>query len=85
MTAHQLPGADVARSIGRDEAMVRGRFGVRGRDWRTQSADRFVIHIMWTGHRSGGITLTANPRLVPHRRTYANGLGVGSAIRWAKE
>jgi hypothetical protein len=32
MTAHQLPAADVARSIGRDEAMVRGRFGMRRRD-----------------------------------------------------
>ena len=46
MTAHQLTCADVARLIGRDDTMVRGWFGVRGRDWRTQSPDRFVIHVI---------------------------------------
>jgi len=46
--------------------MVRGWFGVRGRDWRTQSPDRFVIHIISElTIEHVGITLTANPRLVP--------------------
>jgi hypothetical protein len=46
--------------------MVRGWFGVRGRDWRTLSPDRFVIHIvseLVVEHV--GIALTGNPRLVP--------------------
>ena len=46
MRAHDLTSADVARCIGRDESMVRGWFGVRGRDWRTQSPQRFVVHII---------------------------------------
>jgi len=66
MSAHELTSADVARVIGRDESMVRGWFGVRGRDWRTQSPERFVIHIvseLVVEHV--GIALTGNPRLVP--------------------
>jgi hypothetical protein len=66
MNAHQIVSADIARLIGRDDAMVRGWFGVRGRDWRTQSLDRFVVHII--NERTiehVGITLTGNPRLVP--------------------
>ena len=66
MRAHDLTSADVARVIGRDESMVRGWFGVRGRDWRTQSQERFVVHIvseLVVEHV--GIALTGNPRLVP--------------------
>jgi hypothetical protein len=66
MNAHQILLADVARLIGRDDAMVRGWFGVRGRDWRTQSPGRFVVHII--SERTiehVGIALTGNPRLVP--------------------
>jgi hypothetical protein len=66
MNAHQIVSADVARLTGHDDAMVRGWFGVRGRDWRTQSPDRFVVHII--SERTiehVGITLTGNPRLVP--------------------
>jgi hypothetical protein len=66
MSAHQIVSADVARLIGRDDAMVRGWFGVRGRDWRTQSPDRFVVHII--SERTiehVGIALAGNPRLVP--------------------
>jgi len=66
MTSHQLTAADVARCIGRDEAMVRAWFCVRGRDWRTQSDERFVIHVI--SERTiehVGIALTGNPRLVP--------------------
>jgi hypothetical protein len=66
MSAHQIVSADVARLIGRDDAMVRGWFGIRGRDWRTQSPDRFVVHII--SERTiehVGIALTGNPRLVP--------------------
>jgi hypothetical protein len=66
MNAHQIVSADVARLIGRDDAMVRGWFGVRGRDWRSQSPDRFVVHII--SERTiehVGIALTGNPRLVP--------------------
>jgi hypothetical protein len=66
MTAHQLTCADVARLIGRDDTMVRGWFGVRGRDWRTQSPDRFVIHVISElTIEAVGIILTGNPRLVP--------------------
>jgi len=66
MSAHDLTIADLARSIGRDDAMVRGWFGVRGRDWRTQSPDRFVIHIISElTIEAVGIALTGNPRLVP--------------------
>jgi hypothetical protein len=65
MSAHQLTSADVVRLIGRDDAMVRGWFGVRGRDWRTQSPDRFVIHIISElTIEHVGIALTGNPRLV---------------------
>jgi hypothetical protein len=32
MAARQLTSADISRLIGRDNAMVRGWFGVRGRD-----------------------------------------------------
>jgi hypothetical protein len=66
MNVHQIVSADVARLIGRDDAMVRGWFGVRGRDWRSQSPDRFVVHII--SERTiehVGIALTGNPRLVP--------------------
>jgi hypothetical protein len=66
MRARELTSADVARVIGRDESMVRGWFGVRGRDWRTQSQDRFVIHIISELNvEHVGIMLTGNPRLVP--------------------
>jgi hypothetical protein len=52
--------------IGRDDAMVRGWFGVRGRGWRTQSPDRFVVHIISElTIEAVGIALTGNPRLVP--------------------
>jgi hypothetical protein len=66
MNAHQILSADIARLIGHDDAMVRGWFGVRGRDWRTKSPDRFVVHII--SERTiehVGIALTGNPRLVP--------------------
>jgi hypothetical protein len=66
MQAQQLTCADVARLIGRDDTMVRGWFGVRGRDWRTQSPDRFVIHVISElTIEHVGIALTGNPRLVP--------------------
>jgi hypothetical protein len=66
MRAHQLTAADIARSIGRDEEMVRGWFGVRGRDWRTQVSDGFVIHVISElTIEAVGIALTGNPRLVP--------------------
>ena len=66
MRAHELTAVDVATSIGRDEAMVRAWFGVRGRDWRTQSPDRFVIHVISElTVEQVGIALTGNPRLVP--------------------
>jgi hypothetical protein len=46
--------------------MVRGWFGVRGRGWRTQSPDRFVVHIISElTIEAVGIALTGNPRLVP--------------------
>jgi hypothetical protein len=65
MATHQLTHADVARMIGRDDTMVRGWFGVRGRDWRTQSPDRFVIHIISElTIEAVGIALAGNPRLV---------------------
>jgi hypothetical protein len=66
MNAHQISSADVARLIGRDEAMVRGWFGVCGRDWRSQAPRRLVVHII--SERTiehVGIALTGNPRLVP--------------------
>jgi hypothetical protein len=66
MAAHQLTHADVARVIGGDDTMVRGWFGVRGRDWRTQSPDRFVVHIISElTIEAVGIALAGNPRLVP--------------------
>jgi hypothetical protein len=66
MLAHRLSSADVARLIGRDDAMVRGWFGVRGRDWRSQSPDRFVVHIISElAIEHVGIALAGNPRLVP--------------------
>jgi hypothetical protein len=66
MTAHQLTAVDIATCIGRDEAMIRGCFGVRGRDWRSQSPDRFVIHVISElTIEAVGIALTGNPRLVP--------------------
>jgi hypothetical protein len=66
MRAYDLTIADLARCIGRDDAMVRGWFGVRGRDWRTQSPHRFVIHIISElTVEAVGIALTGNPRLVP--------------------
>ena len=66
MTAHQLTIADLARAIGRDDNMVRGWFGVRGRDWRSQAPDRFVIHVISElTVEAVGIALTGSPRLVP--------------------
>jgi hypothetical protein len=66
MRTHELTSADVARCIGRDEAMIRGWFGVRGRDWRTQSPHRFVAHVISElTIEAVGIALTGNPRLVP--------------------
>ena len=64
MQAHQLTAADIARLTGRDDTMVRGWFGVRGRDWHTQSPDRFVVHISELTIEHVGIALTGNPRLV---------------------
>jgi hypothetical protein len=66
MQAHELTAVDVARKIGRDEAIVRGWFGVRSRDWRNHSPDRFVVHViseLVVEHV--GIALIGNPRLVP--------------------
>src|SRR5918998_1475433 len=66
MTAHQLHASDVARLIGKDDNVVRGWFGVRGRDWRSQSPDRFVIHVISElTIEAVGIALTGNPRLAP--------------------
>lgn len=65
MRLHGLMAGDVARCIGRDEAMVRGWFGVRGRDWRSQSPDRFVVHVISETVEAVGIALAGNPRLVP--------------------
>jgi hypothetical protein len=66
MSAHDPTAVDVAKCIGRDEAMIRGWFGVRGRDWRSQSPDRFVIHVISElTIEAVGIALTGNPRLVP--------------------
>jgi hypothetical protein len=46
--------------------MVRGWFGVRGRDWRTQAPDRFVVHVISElTVEAVGIALAGNPRLVP--------------------
>jgi hypothetical protein len=66
MTANELTAIDVARRIGRDEVIVRGWFGVRARDWRTQSQEHFVVHViseLVVEHV--GIALVGNPRLVP--------------------
>src|SRR4051794_40385226 len=66
MRAHELTCVDVACMIGRDDTMVRGWFGVRGRDWRTQSPDKFVVHVISElTVEAVGIALTGNPRLVP--------------------
>jgi hypothetical protein len=65
MIAQELTAMDVARRIGRDEAIVRGWFGVRSRDWRSQRQDRFVVHVI--GElvvEYVGIALVGNPRLV---------------------
>jgi hypothetical protein len=65
MHARRLTIADLARAIGRDDAMVRGWFGVRGRDWRTQAPDRFVVHVISElTVEVVGIALVGNPRLV---------------------
>jgi hypothetical protein len=64
MTTNELTAVDVAQRIGRDEAIVRGWFGVRARDWRTQSQEHFVIHViseLVVEHV--GIALVGNPRL----------------------
>jgi hypothetical protein len=66
MRVHELTSVDVAKTIGRDEAMVRGWFGVRGRDWRSQSPDRFVVYVISElTVEAVGIALTGDPRLVP--------------------
>lgn len=66
MVAHELTASDIARRIGRDEAIVRGWFGVRSREWRTQSKEHFVIHVVSEPVvEHVGIALTGNPRLVP--------------------
>jgi len=66
MTTHQLKAADIARRIGRDETIIRGWFCVRGRDWRTQSTERFVVHVISERTiEQVGIALTGNPRLLP--------------------
>jgi hypothetical protein len=66
MLAHELTAMDVARRIGRDEAIVRGWFGIRSRDWRTQSPNHFVVHVISElVIEHVGIALTGNPRLVP--------------------
>jgi hypothetical protein len=65
MRTHELTSVDVATTIGRDEAIVRGWFGARGRDWRSQSPDRFVVHVISELNvEAVGIALTGNPRLV---------------------
>jgi hypothetical protein len=40
MLAHDLTALHVAQQIKRDEAIVRGWFGVRSRDWRSKSSQR---------------------------------------------
>jgi hypothetical protein len=66
MLAHDVTACDVARRIGRDEAIVRGWFGIRSRDWRTQRQDQFVVHtISDLVIEHVGIALVGNPRLVP--------------------
>jgi hypothetical protein len=66
MRAHELIAADVARCIGRDETIIRGWFAVRGRDWRAQSPDHFVVHVISElTVEAVGIALAGNPRLVP--------------------
>jgi hypothetical protein len=66
MLAHDLTALHVAQQIKRDEAIVRGWFGVRSRDWRSKSSQRFVVHViseMVVEHV--GIALVGNPRLAP--------------------
>lgn len=64
MDAHKLAATDVGECIGTDEAVVRGWFGVRPRDWRQQTRTRFVVHtISETTIEAVGIALTGNPRL----------------------
>jgi hypothetical protein len=64
MAAHELAATDVGQLVGTDEAVVRGWFGVRPRDWRQQSTERFVVHtISESTVERVGIALTGNPRL----------------------
>jgi hypothetical protein len=64
MAAHELTAVDVAQSIRIDEAVVRGWFGVRPRDWREHTRERFVVHtISESMIEAVGIALAANPRL----------------------
>jgi hypothetical protein len=71
MAGYELTAADVGQSIRIDEAVVRGWFGVRPRDWREHTAERFVVHtISETTIEAVGIALTGNPglaaELYPH-------------------
>jgi hypothetical protein len=64
MTRHELAGTDVAAVIGTDEAVVRGWFAVRPRDWRQHTGQRFVVHtISETTVERVGIALLGDPRL----------------------
>jgi hypothetical protein len=64
MTRHELASTDVAAAIGTDEAVVRGWFGVRPRDWRQHPTGRFVVHVISESTvETVGIALTGNPRL----------------------
>jgi hypothetical protein len=64
MAAHELTATDVGQRIGTDEAVVRGWFGVRPRDWRQHTGQRFVVHVISeTTVEAVGIALAGNPRL----------------------
>jgi hypothetical protein len=66
MLTHELTAVDVARRIGRDEAILRGWFDIGSRDWRTQSQEHFIVHVISElVIEHVGIALTGNPRLVP--------------------
>jgi hypothetical protein len=65
MATHELTAVHVAQSIRVDEAVVRGWFDVRPRDWREHTRERFVVHaISESMIEAVGIALTGNPRLV---------------------
>jgi hypothetical protein len=66
MQAHQLTPEDVARCIGRDQAMVRGWFGVRPR-----LAHPIPRPVRRPHHQHVGPALTGNPRLVPELSTHS--------------